>query len=601
MIKSNTLLLKTLKDLNKGFAYCELVIRKSKIPTGWTFLLVNSEFEKQLNRKSGSTAGKTNSEIFPDFIESKISKIGNAIVNKKSIHFSGLIPETNNLFRANAFCYEKNTFVIVITNIKEKVNSIGKLNILRSKRDEINAELIIVRKKLAFEKAERENKSRTLIATNKSYEVERDEKEKIKKKLKTVNESLIIQRNKKHKNIIDLVSTNKELQLENYKKQKDILELFLEKKQAEKSEWLKTAFLTNVSHEIRTPMNGILGFSGLLSNISITDEKREKYIQIITKNSHRMLNAINSIISISKIESGAIKVDLSLLNANDILESLASFLRSKAESLGLQFLVNKGLPFVDAVIKTDKEKVFVILTNLIENAIDFTKIGSVEIGYTQKGKYLEFYVTDSGIGIDKERHEAIFNRATASGFRSSETLDSVGLSLAISKSFAESLGVVLRVESEKGKGASFYLKIPYGPEQRAERVTRNADPTDIQEKKLKILIVEDDETSGLLLSIGLEEISQEILHACNGLEAVEVCRNNPDLDFILMDIQMPLMDGYQATQEIRKFNKGVIIIAQTAYAFASEKEKAIESGCNKCLAKPILMTQLMVLIEEYFC
>ncbi|MFT4900076.1 MAG: signal transduction histidine kinase [Flavobacteriales bacterium] len=584
--KSNKLFLKTLNDLNKGFAYCELIIGDTGIPFGWIFLKVNPIFEKEFNRSIGSTIGKNNLEIFPDVAKSWINKVGIDIINKKNIHFSGLIHGTSKGFHACIFASEENRFTIVITSALEKIIPRVKGSLLNSKRSEIKAELIAVRKKIDFQKVEIEKKSKGLINALKGHKLEIEEKANIKS-----------QKSKNNNDILALAAENKELQLENHRKEKDIFELVLEKEQAEKRDWLKTAFLTNVSHEIRTPLNGILGFSELLNNPLLSHEKRKEYIQIIENNGHKMLNSINSIINISKLETGLMKVNLNLLSANDLLESLESFLRSKAEFRGLNFFVKKGLPYIDSIFTVDQEKVFVILTNLVQNAIDFTEIGSIEIGYFQKGKHLNFYVKDSGIGIDKERHKAIFNRATKSGYSASESIESVGLSLSISKDLAKIIGGELRFESEKGKGSVFHLIIPYDTIKQSEDDDKSG-LADVKYKRLKILIVEDDDTSALLLSEGFEGINQKMLYACNGAEAIEVCRENPDLDVILMDIKMPVINGYQATKEIRKFNKDVIIIAQTAHAFKDDKERAIESGCNDCVSKPIVMSRLIALIQK---
>jgi CheY-like chemotaxis protein/anti-sigma regulatory factor (Ser/Thr protein kinase) len=273
------------------------------------------------------------------------------------------------------------------------------------------------------------------------------------------------------------------------------------------------------------------------------------------------------------------------------------------EGKGIEFFKNNGLPFDKAVVKTDREKIFAILTNLVKNAIKFTETGSVEIGYIQKDEYLEFYVTDSGIGVDDNRQVAIFERFMQADISDSRAYEGAGLGLSISKAFVEMLGGELRIESKKGEGSSFYFTIPHTNNlgEKANKETGiQIDSAGFQTKKLKILIVEDDETSDLLLTIRLDDISREILHAGNGVEAIEACRNNPDIDLILMDIKMPVMDGHQATKEIRKFNKDLIIIAQTAHAFEGDKEKAIEFGCNECLSKPVVIKDLMSLIESYF-
>lgn len=380
-------------------------------------------------------------------------------------------------------------------------------------------------------------------------------------------------------------------------------ELINAKDKAEESDRLKSAFLANMSHEIRTPMNGILGFSDLLKNPNLTNDKQQDYIRIIEKSGTRMLNIINDIINISKIESGLMEVNMSESNINEQIEYIYTFFKPEIENKGMQFLFKNPLPFSKAIIKTDREKLFAILTNLVKNAIKYSEKGSIELGYDKKDEYLKFYVKDSGIGIDSTRQKAIFERFIQADITDKHAYQGAGLGLSISKAYVEMLGGKLWAESEIGIGSTFYFTIPYTTEQKETVAYTNGIPNsemEIQVKNLKILTVDDDETSDLLIRLILEEFSSEILHAKNGLEAIELCRNNPNLDLILMDIKMPVMDGYKATRQIRQFNKDVIIIAQSAYALTGDREKAIEAGCNEHLSKPIIKNELFSLIEQYF-
>ncbi|MDP2721752.1 MAG: ATP-binding protein [Bacteroidales bacterium] len=380
-------------------------------------------------------------------------------------------------------------------------------------------------------------------------------------------------------------------------------ELIKAKVGAEESDRLKSAFLANMSHEIRTPMNGILGFAGLLKEPNLSGEKQQKYIRIIEKSGARMLNIINDIISISKIESGLMEVNISESNINEQIEYIYTFFKPEIEGKGIQFIFKNHLPFSKAIIRTDREKLFAILTNLVKNAIKYSEKGTIELGYDKKNEYLEFYVKDSGIGIDSHRQKAIFERFVQADISDEHAYQGAGLGLSISKAYVEMLGGKLWVESKKGIGSTFYFTIPCTIEvMRSDGIT-NSTTNDVMEpqvKHLKILIVEDDDTSDLLISIMLTEISREILHAKNGLEAIELCRNNPDMDLILMDIKMPVIDGYEATRQIRQFNKDVIVIAQSAYALTGDREKAIEAGCNEHLSKPVIKNELMSLIQKYF-
>jgi hypothetical protein len=383
-------------------------------------------------------------------------------------------------------------------------------------------------------------------------------------------------------------------------------ELITAKEQAEQSDRLKSAFLANMSHEIRTPMNGILGFADLLKQPNLSGEKQQKYIDIIQKSGARMLNIINDIIDISKIEAGLMQVDIKDSNINEQIEYIYTFFKPEVEAKGLQFLISNTLPEIEANIKTDREKLYAILTNLIKNAIKFTNKGSIEVGYhlikDNGTDMLEFYVKDTGIGIPADRQEAIFDRFIQADISNLMVLQGTGLGLSITKAYVEILGGNIWVESIEGIGSTFYFTIPCNIELAEEFVVKN-DKAIIEDGKiaqnLKILIAEDDEPSAMLITLMVEALSRNILTARTGYEAVNICRNNPDLNLILMDIQMPEMNGYEATSQIRQFNKDVVIIAQSAYALFSDRQKALDAGCNDYIAKPILKDDLLLLIQKH--
>jgi PAS domain S-box-containing protein len=400
----------------------------------------------------------------------------------------------------------------------------------------------------------------------------------------------------------ELINTNKELAFQNAEKEKRAIELIIAKEKAEESDRLKSAFLTNMSHEIRTPMNGILVFAELLKEPNLSSDDQQDFIQTIQISGERMLDTINSIVDISKIESGLMKVDIKETNINEKIEFAYKFFKPEVEIKGLQFLFKNGLPTKEAIIKTDNEKVYGILINLIKNAIKFTNAGSIEFGYEKKGEYLEFFIKDSGIGIPENQKEMIFERFRQGSESFNRGYEGSGLGLSIAKSYVEMLGGKIWVESEEGKGSIFYFTIPYNAVSEEKTAINNVTiekDKEVQLKNLKILIVEDDEVSYSGLTKTLQKISKEVLHAITGVQAVEACRNNPDLDLVLMDIRMPNMDGNEATRQIRQFNKDVIIIAQTAFAFTGDREKAIEAGCNDYISKPINKTLLYELIKKH--
>ena len=380
------------------------------------------------------------------------------------------------------------------------------------------------------------------------------------------------------------------------------------KERAEDSDRLKTAFLANMSHEIRTPMNGILGFSELLKTPGLTGTKQQEYIDIIGESGKRMLNIINDIVDISKIEAGLMNIEIMETNINEQIEYIYSLFRPETEAKGIAFSYKNALVSEEAIIKTDREKLYAILANLVKNALKYTEKGSIEFGYSLTGPpshsmELLFYIKDTGTGIPNDRQEAIFERFIQADIPDKMARQGAGLGLTIAKSYVEMLGGKIWVKSEEAIGSAFYFTLPYHADSTGRSMVPAEDAgnqakTDVS--GLIILIAEDDETSGKLISIMVRGLSHEVIMAGTGFEAVEILRNRTDIDLILMDIKMPGLNGYEATHQIRQFNKEVVIIAQTAYGLSGDREKAIEAGCNDYIAKPINKTILLSLIEKYF-
>ncbi len=409
-------------------------------------------------------------------------------------------------------------------------------------------------------------------------------------------------RTKKKSNLL-LIKLNEELEIKVKERTKSLYEA---KDRAEESDRLKSAFLANMSHEIRTPMNGILGFTSLLQQPNLTVEKQQKYLDIIKKSGGRMLSTVNDIIDISRIEANLVELVLSEVDIEVQLKELHSFFIPEAAKKGIQLILKNDISDQNNKLITDPEKFNSILTNLIKNAIKFTEKGFIEFGYCLKkdthANDLVFYVKDSGIGIPKDRLHAIFDRFVQADIEDKMAVQGSGLGLAISKAYAEMLGGELWVESEEGIGSTFYFTLENKAETKPKSAASNKGK--IVERKgieagLNILIVEDDEASQQLISILIEKFTRKIAIVSTGIEAVETCMNNPDIDLILMDIQLPDMNGYEATRKIRQFNKEVVILAQTAFALTGDREKAINVGCNDYISKPINESELDLLIESY--
>ncbi|MDP3360390.1 MAG: ATP-binding protein [Lutibacter sp.] len=493
-------------------------------------------------------------------------------------------------------------------NVKEKraaelVIANEELAFQNEEKEKRAAELVIANEELAFQNEVKEKRAAELIIANKELAFQNEVKEKRAAELVVANIELAFQNEEKEKRAAELIIANKELAFQNEEKEKRAAELIIAKERAEESDRLKSAFLANMSHEIRTPMNGILGFAGLLKIPNLTGEKQQEYIRIIENSGKRMLNIINDIVSISKIESGILEVNISESNINSQMEYIQNIFMAETEKKGILLFSKNSLSAKDVIINTDKEKLYAILTNLVKNAIKFTHEGSIEFGFTKKGTFLEFYVKDTGVGIPQEQTTLIFERFRQGSESLSRNYEGAGLGLSISKAYVELLGGNIWVESITGKGSTFYFTIPSNAKQNEILVDKDvvAD-SDKKNKinKLKILITEDDETTEKLIAIQINKYSKEVLIARNGVEAVQICRDNPDIDLILMDIKMPEMNGYEATKQIRQFNKKVIIVAQTAFALLGDKEKSIDIGFNDYISKPFKNVTFTELMEKHF-
>ena len=407
-------------------------------------------------------------------------------------------------------------------------------------------------------------------------------------------------------------------ELEKHRNQLEILvqertaDLVNAKERAEQSDKLKSAFLANLSHEIRTPMNAIMGFSQLLSYDEISETDKTEFISLILINSKHLLNLINEIIDISRIESGELKLVLQSCNLSQIFNQLHSQYeeqKSLVDKSHIKIIVPEQSKENMTFIITDSNKLRQVLINLIENALKFTEEGSIEFGYYLKEingvNAIVIYVKDSGIGIDADACEFIFDR-----FRKVENIGSeklyrgTGLGLAISKRLVELLGGNIWVESELGKGSVFSFTLPLSvsiinnePQLKNNTITK--DFTYNWANKL-ILVAEDEITNYKFIERLLKKTNIKLLWAKNGVESCDLIKQNQNIDLVLMDIRMPFMDGYEATRRIKAMNKKIPIIAQTAYALEYEREELLKAGCDNFISKPFSETDLLSIISSYF-
>ncbi len=379
-------------------------------------------------------------------------------------------------------------------------------------------------------------------------------------------------------------------------------DLVKSKEKAEESDRLKSAFLANMSHEIRTPMNGILGFTELLKEPNLSGAEQQFYIKIITDSGHRMLNLMNNLIDISRIESHEVKIIRSSFDIRKKFDHLLDFFNQEAKMKGLRLICKCELLPNESLIETDVQKLDSVLENLLKNALKFTKNGTIEFGCEKQENLYKFFVKDSGAGIDPAHQSIIFDRFRQASESLSRPYEGAGLGLSISKAYVEILGGKIWVDSEPGKGAIFYFTLPVQVDREAEALSQVVVPLpeiQVLPAKFKMMLVEDDDISMNYLEIISEKFCQEIYKASSGTEAVELFRKNQDIKMILMDIKLPLMDGLEATRQIREFNKEVVILAQTAYSMVGDREKAMAAGCNDYITKPIERDKLKSLVLQF--
>jgi PAS domain S-box-containing protein len=373
---------------------------------------------------------------------------------------------------------------------------------------------------------------------------------------------------------------------------------------AEHADKLKSAFLANVSHEIRTPMNAIIGFSEILTNQDLSASEREEFINYITQGGNTLMNLIEDIIDITKIEAGQIKINFSDCNVDNLLDELyATFLKikNKTNKSEIELRLNKPALESGFVISTDPYRIRQILTNLLGNAIKFTKEGFVEFGFNLKGAdKIEFYVKDSGIGIPADKMYLIFERFGQVNDNNHAEFKGTGLGLSISKKLAELLGGDLRVDSVEKAGSTFYLTLPVS-KQAVEEIVVEKKPiiSAIDWSKKTFLIAEDSILNYTFLEALLQKTNVKLLWAKNGREAVDMCRDHAEIDLVLMDIKMPVLSGLEAIEEIRQFRPELPIVVQTAYAMPEDREKSLAAGGDEHLTKPLNVKELFETISRF--
>lgn len=374
------------------------------------------------------------------------------------------------------------------------------------------------------------------------------------------------------------------------------------KLKAEESDKLKSSFLSNLSHEIRTPINAIVGFNELLMNTEVGKEEQQEYLSVIDKSGKNLIAIIDDLIEMSKIESHQTRPNYTAVNMESCIKDLYDSIKitnKKAKKIDFKLIENKNsAPYP---IKTDEVKLKQIITNLVTNALKFTEQGSVEFGYEidEPNNKVVFKVKDTGFGIDEKNQLYIFDRFRRVGGDHTIKIGGLGLGLAISKAYAEMLGGTIALESKLGKGSEFYFTIPleYVKSQNITVQPVNELTISKGEEEGTILIAEDDNINFLLFQKVMKAKNYKIIRAENGQEAVDICFNNPNIDLVLMDIKMPIMDGFEALEKIAPIRPNLPIIAQTAFSSNEDKDRILKAGFTDYITKPINRERLFEIID----
>lgn len=399
--------------------------------------------------------------------------------------------------------------------------------------------------------------------------------------------------------VLEIVANQVSLYIEKLRDEEELIKAIV---RAEQNDKLKTSFLRNMSHEIRTPLNGIMGFSSLISEPDkLTKDEIHTFSNLILTSSNRLLTIVDDVMEMSKIESGMIRIETTVVSIRDIFVRLQKHYESIVRDKGLVFRLTLPENLAQLNLHTDKDKFQLILRNLMNNAIKFTHEGTIELALEEATNGIAIKVIDTGIGIDKAFHEKIFERFWQHEAFTKEFYGGTGLGLPIAKGIAELLGCTISVDSKPGTGSTFTLNIP---ETCIDRESTNGFPKNEkaqaahQARELKFLVAEDDLANYIYVEKLLLNEKVKVEWVTDGKQAVSRAKNER-FDLIFMDLKMPIMDGFEAIEKIREFDRKTPIIALTAYSLMEDKDKSFEAGSNDFVSKPVSKPDLQKLIEKF--
>ena len=372
------------------------------------------------------------------------------------------------------------------------------------------------------------------------------------------------------------------------------------KEKAEESARLKSSFLANLSHEIRTPLNAILGFADLLNATNTHEGKKQEYVGTIKESGNKLLTIINDILDISMIESNQVQMDHQAFGLNNLMNEVGAHVEEKIQFFQkeIELKIEKHLENGNDLAYSDPQKIHHVFSKLADNAIKFTPEGTIKIGYTVDDDFIRFYVSDTGIGVPEESRYMIFQRFRQLESGMTRRFEGLGLGLSIAKGLVNRMGGQIDFQSVLYQGSTITFSIPYKRHEEDVSTGKEVNDicTDISQKT--VVVAEDDPTNYYLIREYLADTSADIRHAGDGRQVVEMCRQQEEIDLILMDIKMPVMDGITALQEIKKLRSDIPVVALTAYAYENDKNNLLEKGFNSYLSKPVDQDQLLKKVKK---